>query len=79
MSIIDKILRRASYLEFRQVIVNLKSGTSLKGIVWENRTPLIIIKDVALLSDRGQPSKQPTKVDGEVVVWTTDIDFIQVT
>lgn len=64
------------YPELRTVIVNLKSGTAFRGVIWRRRGPFMVLRDTALLRDT---SKSATaRLDGEVLVQMTDIDFIQV-
>jgi hypothetical protein len=62
------------YPELRTVIVNLKSGTAFRGVVWRQRGPFMVIKNAELLKDKagGAP------LDGEVLVQKVDVDFIQV-
>ena len=49
----------------------------MRGVIWRRRGPFVVLRNVALLQDRGQPSKK-VSVDGEVLVRLDDIDFIQV-
>lgn len=58
----------------RRVVVNLKTGTALAGVVVRHDGPLVELADVALLVEGGDP--QP--VDGRVVVERVAVDFIQV-
>lgn len=58
----------------RQVIVNLKTGNAIKGILWDQRGGLLILKQALFLTPGGEPSK----VDGEALVQVTDIEFTQV-
>lgn len=58
----------------RRVVVNLKSGTALAGLVVRHDGPLLEVADVALLLD----GSDPRPVDGRVVVERGDVDFIQV-
>lgn len=62
----------------KRVLVNLRTGTTFHGILWEQRGPLLVLKDAMLLADRGNevPSRPP--VEGEVVVEIRNVDFVQV-
>jgi small nuclear ribonucleoprotein (snRNP)-like protein len=68
------IFRR--YPELRTVIVNLRSGTAFRGVVWRRTGPFVVIRNAEMLQDRGQVERH--SLDGEVVVKMADIDFIQV-
>lgn len=59
----------------RRVTVNLLSGRAFAGILWAQRGPLLVLRDVTI-HERGA---RPVPVDGEVVVERPSIDFIQVT
>ena len=64
------------YPELRAAIINLKSGTSFRGVVWRHAGPYVVIRQVEMLQDRDNASR--SAVDGEVAVSRADIDFIQV-
>jgi hypothetical protein len=64
------------YPDTRPAIVNLKSGTSFKGVIWGYRRPYLVMRGVEMLSDRDR--KVQESVDGEVLVILDDVDFIQV-
>ena len=74
MSFADRFRR---YPELRGGIVNLKSGTALRGVIWKMRGPFVVLRNAEILQDRGQQTKQAS-MDGEVVVRLDDIDFVQV-
>lgn len=57
------------------MIVNLKSGSAFRGVVWRHRGPYVMIRNAQLLQADGA---QPLSLDGEVVVQQRDVDFIQV-
>lgn len=69
---------RRPYIELRRVIVNLKSGSAFRAVVYQHKGPWIILKQVEILKDRTTAIK-PAVVDGEVLVNIHDVDFIQVT
>jgi small nuclear ribonucleoprotein (snRNP)-like protein len=62
------------YPELRTVIVNLKSGTAFRGVVWRKRGSFVILRNAEILKDKAGGSR----IDGEVLVERSDIDFIQV-
>lgn len=59
----------------RRAVVNLLSGRAFAGILWAQRGPLVVLRDVTM----HEPGAQPTAVDGEVVVERDQIEFIQIT
>jgi hypothetical protein len=58
----------------KRAIINTKSDKTFRGIIWKHNTRFVILKNAELLHS----SKQATPVDGEVIVYKEDIDFIQV-
>jgi len=66
-----------SYPFLRQVIVNVKidrdTNRAFKGILWRRRGGYLILRQAIML--RGNEART---LDGEVLIATTDIDFIQV-
>lgn len=58
----------------RRVVVNLLSEKAFTGILWAQRGPLVVLRDVAL----HEPGAEPQAVDGEVVVERDQIEFIQI-
>ncbi len=56
----------------RQVIVNLKAGDAFRGVLWTRRVGLVVLKQAVLLGAEERP------VDGEVLIFRSDVDFIQV-
>lgn len=64
------------YPELRTAIVNLRSGTSFRGVIWRRSGPWVVLRNVEMLQDRDHAERHA--VDGEVVVKLSDIDFIQV-
>lgn len=57
----------------RRVVVNLKSGRGIEGVVVGMDGPLIVVKDATVM----EPNAPSGRVDGEVVVHREDVDFIQ--
>lgn len=58
----------------RRVIVHTKTGSSLSGVLVEERGPILILKGAAMLT----ASSNPVPVDGDVVVERSNVDFVQV-
>jgi hypothetical protein len=64
------------YPTLRTVIVNLRSGTSFRGVIWRRSGPFVVIRNAEMLQDRDTVVKKA--VDGEIAVKLADIDFVQV-
>lgn len=64
------------YPEMRRVVVNLKSGTAFRGLVWRHTGGYVVIREAEMLADRDNAAQRA--VDGEVAVMRGDIDFLQV-
>ncbi len=58
-------------------IINLKSGTVFRGVIYRKVNGYLVLVQVEMLSDRD--SKMDPKVtNGEVLVRLDDVDFIQI-
>ena len=64
------------YPELKTGIVNLKSGTAFRGVVWKVAGEFVVLRNTEMLQDMGKAARHA--VDGEVVVNLSDIDFFQV-
>jgi len=73
MNILDRF---RPYPELKTGIINLKSGTSFRGVIWRLVEPYMVLRNVEILQDRDHAERHA--VDGEVIVKLSDIDFIQV-
>lgn len=62
------------YPVLKQGIVNLKSGTTFKALIWRQQGGWLILRNAQLLEGR----KAAVAVDGEVTVRVSDVDFIQI-
>lgn len=62
------------YPVLRRVIINLKTGRSFKGVLWERRGEYLVLREAQMIRER----ESPLPVDGELVVDKTNIDFMQV-
>ena len=63
-----------TYPTCHKAIVNLKSGTTLRGVIWRRRGGYLVLRQAELL----RPREAPMAMDGEVLVYRADVDFIQV-
>jgi hypothetical protein len=64
------------YPELKTGIVNLKSGTSFRGVIWKVAGEFVALRNAEMLQDMGKAARHV--VDGEVIVNLSEIDFIQV-
>ena len=65
------------YPLLRRGIVNLKSGTVFRAIVYRRIGPFLVLRQVEMLSDRDS-KMDPQATNGEVLVQLVDVEFIQV-
>jgi len=61
------------FAELKPVIVNTKFGKDFRGIIWKKKGDCIVLKNAEWLSPDGA-----RKIDGETIIFTRDIEFIQV-
>lgn len=57
----------------RRCVVNLKTGRAVDGVLVRRDGGLLFLKNAVLL----EPGQEPAAIDGEAVVQSGDIDFIQ--
>lgn len=57
----------------RRVVVNL-TDKAFRGVLWAQRGPLLVLRDAELL----EAGRDPQRVDGEVVVERSRVEFTQV-
>ncbi len=57
----------------RKVMVNLTGGSAIDGVLWDERGPLIVLRDANLHSESGTAS-----LDGDVIIERDRIAFVQV-
>lgn len=62
------------YPVLRQGIVNLKSGTTFKAVVWRREGEWLVLRNAELLEGK----KLAVAIDGEIAVRVCDVDFIQI-
>lgn len=59
----------------RSVLVNLRDEPSaLQGVLWSTRGPWLTLRDASLLKS----GQEPARVDGEVIIHTARVLFLQV-
>lgn len=62
----------------RRVVVSLKmtngSERSIAGVLWSKGGTQLVLKDSRLL----EPGREPLKIDGEVVIEKSNVDFVQI-
>lgn len=62
------------YPELKTVIVNLKNGTSFRGVIWNrNKGGFMILKNCILLSQ-----EKNVTIDGDCLIPRNEVEFIQV-
>ena len=69
------IFRR--YPTLATVIVNLRSGTVFRGVYYRQAGPFVVLRQAEMLSDRDS-KMEPRPVNGEVLVKSADVDFMQI-
>lgn len=57
----------------KRVVVNL-ADKAFSGVLWAQRGPLLVLRDVQLL----EAGREAQRVDGEVVVERSRVEFTQV-
>lgn len=60
-------------LRARRVVVNLKTGRAVDGVLVRKSGDLLFLRNATAL----EPGSSPAPLDGEAVVARADIDFIQ--
>jgi hypothetical protein len=58
----------------RLVIVNLKSGDAIQGVLWQSRGAWLTLREPYALTS-AQP---PKRMDGDAVIHRAQVDFLQV-
>ena len=57
----------------RKVVLNTKTDKTFTGVIWEKGRDYLILKNVQMLS----PREKSIPLDGDVLVFTEDIEFVQ--
>lgn len=63
------------YIVAQRVVINLKSGTAISGLVVEKKRTFCVVRDADVI-DAG--ARTPTHADGELVVDKAEIDYVQI-
>jgi len=70
--------RKPKYPEVKTAIVNLKSGTAFRGVIYRHGSEFMVLKNAEILADRGKNVEPAKKLDGDTMVLLDEIDFVQV-
>ncbi len=57
----------------QQVIVNTKTDKSFKGLLWQKTSDYLILRGARMLRGRDTP----IALDGELVIYRDNVDFLQ--
>ncbi|MEU1526365.1 hypothetical protein ABZ413_29630 [Nocardia rhamnosiphila] len=60
------------YVARRRVIVNLKTGSAIAGVITKWRGPFYVLRDASV-----HEGDQSAPADGEVLVDKSNVDYIQ--
>lgn len=71
--VLDQVLARRTALR-RRVLVNVDDSKAMRGILWQRRGRLVVLRDVTLI----EPGAQPVDLDGEIVLDRDRIEWVQV-
>jgi small nuclear ribonucleoprotein (snRNP)-like protein len=58
----------------REVIVNTRSDRAFRGVLWQRRWGLLVLRNAEMLGEKGNV----VPMDGELVIQANNVDFIQV-
>lgn len=58
---------------YERVVVNLRSGQALRGLLIARRGPLLVLTDTTLF----EPGAEPVVIDGQAYVERDNVAFIQ--
>lgn len=62
------------YAVHQRVVINLKSGTAVAGVVVAKKRSFCILRDAEVV----EPGGHPVRADGEILVDRCEIDYIQI-
>lgn len=64
--------------ERQSALVTLVDGASMTGVLWDLRGP-VVLREARLLADvGGAPLESPTRLDGEVIIDFSRIEWVQI-
>lgn len=64
------------YPTLRQVVVNTRTDRAFRGVLWRKRWGYLVLRNAELVKAGG--GGETVRMDGEVVIDRTNVDFIQV-
>lgn len=73
LSFVWSLVRPWRLVTARRVVVNLRSGQAIDGLLIRKQGPLLFISEARL----HEGSENPTPIDGQAVIERETIDFIQ--
>ncbi len=62
------------YPTLRRVIVNTKTDRAFRGVLWRKVGGYLVLREAELLKGKGET----TPMDGEVLIESSNVDFMQV-
>ena len=62
------------YPTLRTVIVNTKTDRAFRGVLWRRTRGYLVLRNAEMLKTKGEV----VAMDGEVVIESANVDFIQV-
>jgi len=62
------------YPVLRQIIVTTRTDRSFRGVLWQRRRGYLVLRNAEMLRGKGET----VPMDGEVVISSENVDFIQV-
>ena len=62
------------YPVLKMVIVNTKTDKTFRGVLWQKRAGYLVLRNAVMLQTRGEP----VALDGELVLESANVDFMQV-
>ncbi len=74
MNIIERLFP-PEYPTLKKVIVNLRSGTSFRGVIFKIVGNWLVLRNAEMLQNLGHTERHI--VDGEVLILLSDVDFVQ--
>lgn len=67
------LLDRRRFAVDRRVVVNLRGGKAIEGVLVDRRGDLLILRAARLF----EPESEPVSLDGETLIERRTIDFVQ--
>jgi len=58
----------------RRVVVNTRTDRAFRGVLWQRRWGYLVLREAELVKAGGET----VRMDGEVVIDRSNVDFIQV-